>query len=227
MRCLALILMLLPTSLMAQRAAGLEGRIVDASTGEPISGTDVVVLGTRVGTYSDSAGAYRIDHPPVGTFDVRIAVPGYATTFLPHVSLRPNEMIQLDVAMVERQTSYRGVVELPRPNLNPDGSPTGHLSELEEELEIDTTVTLSGSVVDSRNDKRIAGATLTLGELVAISGDDGQYAVEGLVQGEYTVTVAAPGFRPVVYEDAAFYYDGPLNFFLSRSAPMDSVETAR
>jgi len=69
----------LPSGLTAQGQTGVVlGRITDTSTGQPIDGAQVVVVGTNRGVVSNREGAYRIPGVPEGEREVRAINIGYA-----------------------------------------------------------------------------------------------------------------------------------------------------
>lgn len=60
----------------AQQGA-VTGQIVRASNGQPISGAQVVIRGTNLGTLTDSEGNYRVTGVPTGPQTVQIRVIGF------------------------------------------------------------------------------------------------------------------------------------------------------
>jgi TonB-linked SusC/RagA family outer membrane protein len=57
----------------------ISGRVVDATTNEPIEQVQVVVVGSNISARSRSDGLYNLVDVPVGTHYVRAAVIGYST----------------------------------------------------------------------------------------------------------------------------------------------------
>jgi hypothetical protein len=74
-----LFLTFISTSLFAQVAGTIRGRVTDADTKQPLMGTNVIIVGTNRGAATDASGEYRIDKIPVGTYQVRFAYIGYQT----------------------------------------------------------------------------------------------------------------------------------------------------
>lgn len=56
----------------------LEGRVVEASTNEPLPGATVVIDSLRAGAITDSTGAYLIKDLPYGIYSVKASYYGYA-----------------------------------------------------------------------------------------------------------------------------------------------------
>ncbi|PRY09680.1 TonB-linked SusC/RagA family outer membrane protein [Pontibacter ummariensis] len=66
--CLLLVMCLLMVHLaFAQNTIPVQGRVVDASTGQPLIGAGVAVQGTSIGTQTDVNGNYTINAPADGT----------------------------------------------------------------------------------------------------------------------------------------------------------------
>ncbi len=55
----------------------IAGRILDAETGEPLPGTNVVIVGTDLGAAADVTGHYFIINIPPGTYSVQASAIGY------------------------------------------------------------------------------------------------------------------------------------------------------
>ena len=71
-------LALLGTSLSAQPAGSLSGRVTDASTGLALAGARVTVDGTGLETYTGPAGDYTLAGVPAGAHTVAVGYVGYA-----------------------------------------------------------------------------------------------------------------------------------------------------
>ena len=67
-----------PAAGQAQTKGTIEGRVVDAETGDPLSGTNVQVLGTERGTTTDTDGRFNI-RVRVGTIPLRASFVGYTS----------------------------------------------------------------------------------------------------------------------------------------------------
>ena len=66
------------TSALAQGSAGkIQGRVVDAQSGEPIAAAQVEVVGTNRGNITNDEGYYFINDVPPGLMDIRAEGLGY------------------------------------------------------------------------------------------------------------------------------------------------------
>jgi iron complex outermembrane receptor protein len=117
---------LLTTAGDAQAQAGsIRGRVTDANTGEPLAGTEVAVLGLRLGTVSGDDGSYRIANVPVGTHVLTVRRIGYVgqrvadvtvtagATATADIALRPNENILTAIAVTGTRNQPEKLLESP------------------------------------------------------------------------------------------------------------------
>lgn len=61
------------------QAGAVTGTVTDAGTGEPVSGAQVFIRGTNLGTLSGADGSYRLTGVPAGNRTVRVRLIGYET----------------------------------------------------------------------------------------------------------------------------------------------------
>jgi outer membrane receptor for ferrienterochelin and colicin len=76
-RRLLIIFYLIPILAFAGTTGKISGRITDASTGEPLIGVNVVIVGTNMGNATDINGNYVILNIPPGKYNVKISSIGY------------------------------------------------------------------------------------------------------------------------------------------------------
>ncbi|MEE8596669.1 MAG: carboxypeptidase-like regulatory domain-containing protein, partial [bacterium] len=48
----------------------IAGKVIDAETGEPLIGADVIVEGSELGAATDEIGEYTVLYVPVGTYRI-------------------------------------------------------------------------------------------------------------------------------------------------------------
>lgn len=73
----ALALMFYATPVHAQATGTIRGVVEDATTGRPVAGAQLQVVGTQRGTLSNSQGQYLIVNVPAGSQTVRVTYIGY------------------------------------------------------------------------------------------------------------------------------------------------------
>ncbi len=66
-----------PEALTAQQAA-VRGSVTNAQTGEPITGAQVAVRGTAIGTLTNNDGRYVLTSVPAGRLEIRVEYIGYS-----------------------------------------------------------------------------------------------------------------------------------------------------
>lgn len=84
---------------MAQSTGRIAGRIVDANTGEGITGAQVVVSGTTIGTQSGMDGRYVVTAAPSGTVAIEVRRIGYQPKTVTGVLVPAGNGVELDVTL--------------------------------------------------------------------------------------------------------------------------------
>ena len=99
---------LISSTLFAQIGAGkLAGKVVDTDTGEPLIGSNIVILNTSLGAACDIDGNYFILNVSPGTYDVQISFVGYSSKIIKDVRIvggityELNESLSPGIAMEE------------------------------------------------------------------------------------------------------------------------------
>lgn len=72
-------LLLLPTLILVAQTGKLSGKVTDLTTGEPLIGANVIVVGTSLGAATDINGEYSISNLNSGTFEIKSSYIGYQT----------------------------------------------------------------------------------------------------------------------------------------------------
>ena len=67
----------------------LKGIIRDAFTHQPLIGVNVIIIGTELGASTDMDGNFRIDHIPVGSYNVHVSMIGYEAVSRANVHIVP------------------------------------------------------------------------------------------------------------------------------------------
>ena len=67
----------MPPGAAAQQTT-ITGRVTDAASGQPIPGAQVSIVGTQIGTQTNSAGNYTIRSVTPGPLSVRVLIIGYS-----------------------------------------------------------------------------------------------------------------------------------------------------
>jgi len=84
-------------------------------------------------------------------------------------------------------------------------------------MDVDTVGTISGTVVDAHTGDPLHKATVTVGDLSAVTNDSGRYTIDDAPLGHNAVSVKAEDFVPVVYKNLIFCGDRTVNLSLNRA----------
>ena len=89
--------------LMAQPVGNIRGIVTDAASGQALPYVSVVVLGTDplIGTITDSSGYFRLNHLPVGRYDIQSSFVGYEPAVFKEIMLSSGKEVFIEIAMQE------------------------------------------------------------------------------------------------------------------------------
>ncbi|WP_170110670.1 TonB-dependent receptor [Flavilitoribacter nigricans] len=117
----------------------LRGRITDTDTGQPLVGASVQLLGTDLGTITDTEGIYRLDAVPVGRYRLQVSYVGFQPVIIPEIYLTSGKEEVRDVALSEQAADLDAiVVRAPRGDVYTT-SPTVKTLTVEETLRFPAT----------------------------------------------------------------------------------------
>ncbi|MEM1269309.1 MAG: TonB-dependent receptor [Bacteroidota bacterium] len=153
--CLLFCLML-ATPALADIYGKIAGRVVDATSGEPLIGVNVFVEGTTLGASTDLEGYYTILRVRPGTYTVRAAYIGYAATSVENVQVQVDKTSTVNFDLREEViegeeiviTAERGVVQVDRTTTTAVVS--GEQLETLPVTSINDAINLQAGVVDGR-----------------------------------------------------------------------------
>ena len=92
-----LLLVFAPFEVSAQGT--IAGRIVEADTGEPLIGVNVIVVGTQFGAATDIDGNYSIPSMRPGEYSVRVSYIGFETLLFTGIQVQDGQTTRLDVRL--------------------------------------------------------------------------------------------------------------------------------
>lgn len=101
---------LLPAGVSAQDAGRLTGRIVDGSTGSPLSSVQVFVADGSIGALTALDGRYVLRDVPAGTYDIVAQLIGYATKTVTGVVVAEGRTATLDITMESQAVMLEEIV---------------------------------------------------------------------------------------------------------------------
>jgi outer membrane receptor for ferrienterochelin and colicins len=107
------VLVVVPASAQAQQAPAASGRLsgtVRDASRTPVSGAQVLLVGTSFGATTDPDGRYRLTGVPAGTYELRVQRIGQRPKSVTGVSVSAGEEATLDVQLETAPTTLGGVV---------------------------------------------------------------------------------------------------------------------
>jgi len=118
---LALVVVLLSPQLYGGTTGKVAGTVVDARTGDPLIGANILIDGADIGAATDIHGQFVILNIPPGTYDVRASMIGYARTVVTGVAVRVDLTSTVDFSLgVEAIGVEEVVVVASRPLVSRD-----------------------------------------------------------------------------------------------------------
>lgn len=87
----------------------VKGTVLDKTSERPLSYASVSVVGTTLGTTTDSNGRYHLPGVPVGRQQIAFSFSGYKTAVIPEVLVTAGKEVVVDVALEESITNLKDV----------------------------------------------------------------------------------------------------------------------
>lgn len=99
----------------------IAGKITDKTTGEPLFGANIIVVGTSLGSVSDFDGLYTILHVSPGTYEVQVSYIGYRKVTISDVRVFIDQTTRIDIELeLESIEVGEAVVIAERKIIKPD-----------------------------------------------------------------------------------------------------------
>jgi outer membrane receptor protein involved in Fe transport len=96
----ALLFLFTITSLLWSGTTGkIAGILTDKTTGEPLFGATIVVVGTTLGAASDADGQYTILEVPPGTYNLQVSFIGYRKIIVDGIRVNIDQTARVDVQL--------------------------------------------------------------------------------------------------------------------------------
>ncbi len=92
-------LLVFGTSVTHAQQATLRGRILDQESGEELIGAHCLLIGTSMGGVTDIDGTFIVRNIPPESYNVRLSYVGYSPKVVTGVTLKPGEILRLDVTL--------------------------------------------------------------------------------------------------------------------------------
>ncbi len=105
----ALINMSTPVCAEPKGKSSIVGTVIDARSREAVPLVQIVVVGTQLGTTSDTSGAYKLSGLPAGTYTIEARMLGYATAS-ERITIADGKTRHLDFYLEEQNIMMDGIV---------------------------------------------------------------------------------------------------------------------
>ncbi|MBD3385770.1 outer membrane beta-barrel protein [candidate division KSB1 bacterium] len=166
------------TLVLAQDKGMINGKVVDAETGDPLPGVNIVVEGTNRGSATDLEGVYRIPNMPAGTYNLVATYIGYSQMKIEHVKVIPSAVKEIDFAMSMEVLEGQEVVVTAEALENTEAA---LLKERQKSNSISDAISAeaisrSGSGDAAEAMKQVTGASVVDGKYVYIRGLGERYS---------------------------------------------------
>ena len=127
------------------------GHVSDAKTGEMLPHITVTVVGTTIGTSTDTTGHYILNDVPEDTeFTIEVSALGY-NTVTRTLKVNNGEPVEIDFALTEQQVSLDAVVVSANRNVTTRREAPSLVSVLDQRLfDVTTSPTVAEGLTSSR-----------------------------------------------------------------------------
>jgi hypothetical protein len=95
----------------------IAGTVTDKTTGDPLPGANVIVVGTTLGTATDLDGQFSILHVPPGLYDVSVSVIGYAKNTYQNVRVLIDQTARIDFAIEIQEIKFDEITVVAEKNI--------------------------------------------------------------------------------------------------------------
>lgn len=104
------IVSLMGSFIYAGTTGKIAGKIIDKSTGEPLLGANIILLGTTLGASADVDGNYFIINIPPGEYQVKASMIGYSSFTIQKVRVSVDQTTKLDFELASESIELTDVV---------------------------------------------------------------------------------------------------------------------
>ncbi len=171
-----------PLQAQTPNVGRIAGRIMNATTGEPIPGAQVTVLGTSIATITVWTGQFELTGVPVGRWSISVRAIGYTPKTIADLDVRPDSTIPLDVSLGAAIVQLEGVTVTAAQER---GSVNAALDQQRTSSQIVNAVTAEQMSHSPDGDageavRRVSGVTVQDGKYVFVRGLGERYTTTSL-----------------------------------------------
>lgn len=170
--------MLLPLSVFAQGKGMILGKIVDEETGEVLRRATVLVVGTKIGGYSDVKGEYKLRNLSAGTYSISVSYVGYTPKTIENIELKEGQTLTFNIVLSSAiKKTEEIVVEARRENNNEAAilAQRKNASQVSDGISIEEIKRTPDSDA-GQSLRRVSGVTLVNDKFVYVRGVSERYS---------------------------------------------------
>jgi outer membrane receptor for ferrienterochelin and colicin len=172
----------LPLKAQTPNVGRIVGRIVNATTGEPIAGAQITILGTSIAVVTVWTGQFDLTGVPVGRWSISVRAIGYTPKTVSDVDVQPDSALALDVSLGAAVVQLEGVTVTAAQER---GSVSAALDQQRTSGQIVNAVTAEQMAHSPDGDageavKRVSGVTVQDGKYVFVRGLGERYTTTSL-----------------------------------------------
>lgn len=163
---------------IAQSTGKINGRVVDAATGDPVIGANVAITGTTQGAATDLDGNYIIQAVKPGTYSITVSYISHAKKQVTGVEVRAGETTTLNISLQPKTIGMNAVVVTAQASRS---SAAGLLSIQRKSVPVQNGI--SSQQISKTGDgdvgsalKRVTGVTVRNGKDIFIRGLGNRYS---------------------------------------------------
>ncbi|MBI9072538.1 MAG: carboxypeptidase-like regulatory domain-containing protein [Melioribacteraceae bacterium] len=109
-----LVLLISVSAVFAGTTGKISGTVIDATTGDPLIGVNIIILGTSFGAASDLDGHYVILNVSPGTYELRASMIGFASQKVVDVKVRIDQTTEINFNLSEETLQTEEIVVIAR-----------------------------------------------------------------------------------------------------------------
>ncbi|MCU0645667.1 MAG: carboxypeptidase-like regulatory domain-containing protein, partial [bacterium] len=188
--------------LSAQNVGKIAGAVVEAKTGNPLPGANIVIVGTTLGAAADANGEYYILNVPPGKYELRASMIGYEKMKIVDVIVNVGRTTKIDFKLAEDVLEMGEiVVQAVRPDVERDKTSTSSIVRFDDVQQlpgirnISDVINLAADVIDGHfRGGREGEEYYTLQGMGIINPLDRSSAFQPIMSGVEEVEVITSGF---------------------------------
>jgi len=183
--CVAVAALLHTGAATAQQSSSpgtLAGKVVDASTGEPVVGSTVQIVGTKFGAYTNVNGSYTIKNLPVGSYSIKVTSVGYGPKTVEQVKIEGGRTVYQDVTLQSKAVQGKSVTITAEAGKQTENAA---LVERRRSIQVSDAISaqeISKAPASDAGDamKRVTGVSVVGGKYVVVRGLTERYSATQL-----------------------------------------------